>query len=272
MNPIILFRGGYERDEEKLIAEKYFPVTDSRIRIQGSHTGFDDCVVIGRYSVLPFYEELERDLRMQGARLINSNLEHQYIANMDYYEDLKEFTAETWFRLDQVPKDSGPWVLKGRTNSRKLQWATHMKAETWEDLVRIYIELSNDPLLGQQGIVIRKFLDFEIVEEGISQPFFNEWRFFVYKGEILSYGWYWSSAEKVGTLDAAGIALVLKIAKIIRDKVPFAVIDIGKLATGEWKLIELNDGQMSGLSENLPEILYQNLAKALEKETFLVGL
>jgi hypothetical protein len=44
------------------------------------------------------------------------------------------------------------------------------------------------------------------------------------------------------------------------------VLDIGELETNEWILIEMNDGQMSGLSNNNPEILYKNLKKELCKE------
>jgi len=32
---------------------------------------------------------------------------------------------------------------------------------------------------------------------------------------------------------------------------------------GDWKLIEINDGQMSGLSENNPDALYSNLCTCL---------
>jgi hypothetical protein len=36
-------------------------------------------------------------------------------------------------------------------------------------------------------------------------------------------------------------------------------MDIAKTQSGEWIVIELNDGQMSGLSENDPNVLYKNL-------------
>lgn len=37
------------------------------------------------------------------------------------------------------------------------------------------------------------------------------------------------------------------------------MIDVAQTESGDWIVIELNDGQMSGLSENNPEILYKNL-------------
>lgn len=251
--PIILFRD-INKDQEIEIAKKYFDVTPSR------SLNVADKIVIGRYSVLPLYQEVEFDLNVFNAKLINSYNQHNYVAFFDYYKDIEQFTAQTWFRLEDVPKDSGPWVVKGRTNSKKNLWKTQMFAEKWEDLVRIYLDLSIDPMLAEQGIVIRKFLDFEIVEYGLSQPFFNEWRFFFYNGNLLSYGFYWSNSEIIGTINQEGVDFAKKIAKICCSKIPFVVIDIGRLKTGEWKVVELNDGQQSGLSLNDPEILYKNLA------------
>lgn len=46
----------------------------------------------------------------------------------------------------------------------------------------------------------------------------------------------------------------------------FYVIDVAKTAENNWILIELNDGCMSGLSMNDPDILYSNLKKALEED------
>jgi hypothetical protein len=66
------------------------------------------------------------------------------------------------------------------------------------DIVRIYSDLSVDPIIGDQGIIIREFMDLEVVEEGVSQPFFNEWRFFFYEDQMLSNGFYWTCSEKMG--------------------------------------------------------------------------
>jgi hypothetical protein len=39
------------------------------------------------------------------------------------------------------------------------------------------------------------------------------------------------------------------------------VIDLAELPGGEWRVIELNDGSMSGLSGNNPVILWTNFLK-----------
>ena len=65
MTPLILFRHSIETEEEYSIARKYFDVV-------GSRTLVHDSLVIGRYSVLPFYKELEIDLLNHNSVLINS--------------------------------------------------------------------------------------------------------------------------------------------------------------------------------------------------------
>jgi hypothetical protein len=257
LRPVILFRDIF-KDGEIEIAKKYFEVTTSRVQ------NVKDKLVIGRYSVLPHFSEVQTDLQFQSAKLINNLTQHNYIAHFEYYEDIKDYTAKTWYELSQVPKDSGPWIVKGRTNSRKNLWATHMFAKDWGELVRIYSDLVIDPVIGEQGIIIRQFLDLEVVEQGVSQPFFNEWRFFFYQGQELSRGFYWVCSETKGQIDETGVKLAHKIAEMVKDYIPFVVIDIARLKNGEWKVIELNDGQMSGLSHNDPDELYSNLKKLLD--------
>ena len=77
MRPLILFREipNQGKDEIK-VACKYFDLTDSRMDIEPND------LVIGRYSVLPFYEEMERDIMLADAKLINTLSQHKYIANL----------------------------------------------------------------------------------------------------------------------------------------------------------------------------------------------
>lgn len=79
--PILLFRNYNWNKEERDVASQYFELTNSRVKL-------NDRLVIGRFSTLPFYHELQNDLNLQDSVLINSTLEHQYISNFDYYYDL----------------------------------------------------------------------------------------------------------------------------------------------------------------------------------------
>lgn len=265
MKPIILFRKSREFEDEFQTAQKYFEVVESRMNITNR-------LVIPRYSALPFYRELERDLQMQGSRMINSYMEHDYIASFDYYFDLEKYTPKSYFSLQDVPKNTNcKYVVKGRTNSRKQQWKEKMFAEDYASLVELYLELSSDPLIGNQGIVIREYEPLENFGTGLNGlDFANEWRFFFYKNTMLTYGYYWSSGEVIpdkASIDPEALKLASEIALIASQRTNFFVLDLAKTKSGKWILIEINDASMSGLSENLPDDLYSNLAKAIEEES-----
>jgi hypothetical protein len=263
-NPVILFRKSCEFEDEQRICQKYFRTVEQR-------TDCHNQLVVARYSALPFYRELEIDLQRLGCRLINTYGEHSWIANFDYYEDLAEFTPESWddysFHLCQHP---GPFVVKGRTNSRKFEWNKLMFAPTKKDAIRISAELAGDGLIGPQGVIYRKYVPLRTFEVGVNGlPFTNEWRFFFFREQCLSYGYYWSSADDVslGRLNPDAITLAQKVAKIVAEHVTFFVLDLAETEDGDWIVIEVNDGQQSGLSENDPDTLYSNLRTALIEES-----
>ena len=56
-----------------------------------------------------------------------------------------------------------------------------------------------------------------------------------------------------------GIKFVQNVANIVAHKTNFYTIDIGQKINGDWTVIELNDGQMAGLSLCSPDELYRNL-------------
>jgi hypothetical protein len=64
-------------------------------------------------------------------------------------------------------------------------------------------------------------------------------------------------------------AIIEKIQNTELSEPPtYYVIDVAKTAAGKWILIELNDGQMSGLSDNDPDVLYSNLKKSLKEDGY----
>lgn len=229
-----------------------------------------DTVVYGRYSVFPLYEDLEQDLRHFNSRLINTFDQHNWIANFDYYEDLKDFTFESWTE-NQFPysKCEGPFVVKGMTDSKKYNWDTMMYAEDRRAAIEVARRLSQDEMIGRQRIIYRKYVPLVSYEKGLNGlSFTNEWRCFFLGENLLSYGYYWSEAEDVSTpkISEEGLQFARDVAKIASQHVNFFVLDIGEKQEGGWVLVEVNDGQRSGLSMIDPDQFYRNLA--LVSETF----
>jgi len=257
LKPVILFRESPEVRDEFNVAARYFPINTYRDCCK-------DNLVIGRYSVLPYYKELQSGLFHNNSVLINSFYQHKWIANFDYYELLKNYTFETWFDLRELP--DCPMVVKGRTNSRKARWNTHMFAPNRKAAVEIALELMQDPMLGEQGIIFRRYEKLETLEIGLNdQPFVNEHRIFYLNGVRLAHGFYWSIAENKKEIDQEGLDFADEIAKLVSGYVNFFVLDVAKTETGKWKLVEVNDAQMAGLSCIDPDELYKNLHKEIFK-------
>ncbi len=276
LNPVIYTRE-FSFKEEQEVAKQYFPVYNYITEIPKSS------LVIPRYSFLPFGRDLERDIKNLGSTLINSYKEHQYVADIqNWYSDLEGETPQTWFSVEEIPyNEEGPFVVKGRTNSRKHDWATKMFAPSKILLGEIIGNLLDDPFISAQGICIRKFWPLKTYMTGLNGlPITEEYRCFVLDGELLACDFYWQNYEEelkekniyprpnTKTLQAIK-GYVKKLNSKLRNKIRFYVIDVAKPCFnnpdyGEcFCVVELNDGTMSGLSCIDPHLFYSTLKERL---------
>ncbi len=259
--PVILFRHDRYSEDEYRVASSLGRVVDSRSICKRN-------TVVGRFSTLPFYRELEEDLRHNDCELINPHNNHLWIANFDYYRDLRQFTFESWSE-DEFPRTAypGPFVVKGMTNSKKHDWDTMMFAKDRRAAIEVAGRLRNDSLIGTQRIVFRRYEPLRMFEQGLSGlRFTNEWRFFFWGISPLAWGYYWTEAEDAEKreLSPEGIDFACKVAHYAAEHCQFFVLDIGEKESGGWVLIEVNDGSMSGLSMIEPEGFYRNLFAAIK--------
>lgn len=264
MTTKLLFRASLAEEDELLIAREYFPVIDSRALAEPGD------LIIGRYSCLPYYHELEKDLRHRGAFLINSSYDHHYIADLrEWYWDFADLTPRTWFRPEDVPQDHpGSFVLKGATNSRKQLWKTHMFAKTRADIMTVYCRLLDDSLISGQGVYIREFEPFVSFGEGINGiPISEEYRFFFCGGQLIAGGFYWSEQDEEVQKKTDPTLVPAEFLQEVASRipVPFVVVDIARHQDGRWRVVELNDGQMAGTSSVDLNTLYRNLRLHIDR-------
>lgn len=262
MNPQILFRRSLAEEGEYKVVRELF----------GSNVYTDrsrcyNAIVIGRYSCLPYYEEYVADLDNRFCKPINSMQQHKWIAEHSYYDDLDEYMPKCWtddtiFLADKEQK----FIVKGKTNSRK-HWK-YMYGENRKAALQIAAELSQDLLIGSQGIIYKEYIELESFDVDITGiPVSNEWRFFYLFDKLLCYGYYWSNFPEVQpTIDPKLINFAQTIADFIHKErlANFYVLDIAKKKDGGPILIEINDGQMSGLSNCNPTKLYRNLKNEIK--------
>lgn len=261
------------RDAENLYGE--IPVLQKlgiKYREYRSEIPFSS-LVLGRYSVIPYYKELEADLANNGSRLINTYQQYRYVADLgNWYRDLEQVTPKTWFSLEEYLNDSyeGPVVLKGETNSRRDKWLTHMFANNKNEAREVYCRLLDDSLISQQKIYIRKYEKLKKLIDGVNgMPIPNEWRVFVLYGCVISRDYYWSTyLEDIKELNiepkAPPMAKIVHYMNMIGSNSNFYSMDIVQKEDGDWIVIELNEGQMSGLNGANTEQFYLNLKKIYE--------
>ena len=263
----ILFRGSLAEEYEKLSIEKHFNIIESRSLIQKGD------LIIGRYSTLPYYDELEKDIKIIGAELINSFKQHRYIADMNnWYLDFEDITPKTWFRLEEVlVNQEGSFILKGETNSKKHLWKTHMFAKDKKEITSLYCRLLDDSLISTQNIYVRQFEPMISYGDGLNGlPVSKEFRFFIFDKQVVASGFYWSDQidlfeEKLPNPTEVPKTFLDDVIYRVGDNSRFYVVDVGQKINGDWMVVELNCGTMSGLSCVNPDELYGNLKNILVK-------
>lgn len=262
-------RSSLSEENELFVSKQYFNVIEQRSLIS---TLPKDTIIIPRYSCLPYFKELEEDVNFFGCKLINSFRQHLYVADMkNYYEDLYEITPKTYFRLEDVPRTGGPFIVKGATNSKKFLWNTRCFCKNINEVVETYRALSDDSLIGQQDIYIREYVPLVKLSEGLNElPISEEYRFFVAYKKVISSAFYWAShiddLNEIPNSNCVPKEFIQKIIDLVDDKINFYVIDIARTINNEWIVIELNDGQQSGLSLNDPHTFYKNLKDIVEEQ------
>jgi len=89
------------------------------------------------------------------------------------------------------------------------------------------------------GICIKEYVDLKKYGENT-----NEWRVFYLNGNILSV------SRNSGQKDFAAEVPKSLVEKYRNLPSPFYTVDYGELSDGSWKILEVGDGQVSGLSDN----------------------
>ena len=268
MKPLLYYRASMMDAEERNAAEQHFQCTDLLCEMQNS------CgPVVMRYSALPFLDNIYKELVTMGLEPINSLSSMKWIMNLqNWVEALGDMTFKTWDRLEDLPQE-GPFVLKGATNSKKHYWNTHMFAQNKKEAIHVYGLLAEDCMIGEQKIYIRKFEPLVTYIEGINGiPVTKEFRLFFHKKTLLCSGFYWQNYEEdlpfIPEFDVPA-EFYEEAARRAHEAsgAVFFVMDVGQKVDGSWVVIEVNQGEMSGLSCCDPRVLYENLAEAMSLDS-----
>lgn len=225
-------------------------------------------VVFPRFNSIPFGQELEQAVYSAGSSLVNSWEQYLYVSHLfDWVKDLGDLTPSA-YRVDDIPRlPEGEYFVKGELNSDKHDWNGSAYAPNVESVNDVVQRLHNHSVIANQELVIRPFVHYRKLGTMKSgQPLINEWRVFVLGGKVMTYGFYWSkqmhlvTSGNIDMLDETKFFSAIDAALArVGSKMNFMAMDLAEKPDGTWDVIELNDGNMSGLCGVNPVELWSNI-------------
>ncbi len=225
------------------------------------------------------YAQLYDALAARGVHLVNSPAAYTHCHYLPEWYPLGEgYTPRSVRTTDAAapferimellrPFGSAPVIVKDFVKLRKHEWEEACYIPSASDqavverVVRRFAELQGEELSG--GLVFREFVEFEPmgVHPKSRMPLTMEYRAFVLDGEPISVVEYWDEAVySVG--DGPPLDQFRPVIGAIKSR--FFAMDLARRSDGEWMIVELGDGQVSGLPERTDVLaFYQSLTSCL---------
>jgi hypothetical protein len=148
-----------------------------------------------------------------------------------------------------APFGDGPVIVKDFVKSRKHEWAEACYVPSAADreavsrVVARFLELQGEEFA--EGLVFREFVEFEPVgtHPRSGMPLTEEYRVFWLDGSPIFWSPYW--AEGQYRVSEPPIERFTGVAAGVRGR--FFTMDLARRRDGGWMIVELGDGQVSGL-------------------------
>jgi len=206
-----------------------------------------------------WYAAIYAEALRKGIRLLNAPAEHLDAQEFDRaYARLQDLTPASVIitrpeECAQAVAQLGlPVFVKGAIQSRKARGWKACVAETLEELERLCAQLLDLDVRSRGRVVVRQLVKLRhhrVSAQGF--PFGREYRVFLYRQEILGFGYYWEGDDPLKPLLPHEQTVVLTMAKEAARRVgsPFLAVDIGQTESNDWIVIETGDAQFSGVSQ-----------------------
>jgi hypothetical protein len=233
----------------------------------------DAVEAIARVGAIADYPGYYKRWAKDGVRLVHSPEEYRRATELPvWYPLLKDLTPKSLCgreppSADAIGAELGwPIFLKGsrQTSHHKKSLSIIDGPETY---ARVLGEFARDRVLHWQEVVCRRYVALRRVEDTALDrvPSSFEFRTFWWRGELVGFGRYWWQGKpyEASTEEREkAIAVAREAAR--RVNVAFLVVDVAQAETGEWLVIECNDGQESGYAGISPLGLWQAIV-AIER-------
>lgn len=210
------------------------------------------------------YQRLYESLATKHIRLINDPDQYRHAHYLpENYPIIEEHTPRSvWLTgdlgIDRImaalaPFGDAPLVLKDFVKSRKHEWdvacyiPSAASRTAVERVVTRFLELQGEDLA--EGLVFREFVEFEPigVHPRSGMPITEEYRIFWLDGAPIFWAPYWDGAGYKDTRPP--IDQFTEVAAAVRSR--FFTMDVARRLDGGWMIVELGDGQASGLPREI---------------------
>lgn len=218
------------------------------------------------------YTQIYEAARKKNLHLINTPEEFQQAMEFDkFYPLLHDVTPKSTVVTDLAEVHTAaeslgfPVFVKGAVKSNKDKGWSSVVAYTEDELRDITDAIYANTRRSQGKIILREVVNLRTVADDPNGfPIGREYRAFVYKGQTLAMGFYWDEYADTYPLNGDDRSRIRELLRHVSQRVstPFISVDLGQLDNSEWIVIEIGDGQFSGLSQ-IPVLELWNKIKDL---------
>jgi ATP-grasp domain, R2K clade family 3 len=206
------------------------------------------------------YRQLYDALAKRNIRLINDPDQYRHCHYLpESYPIIERLTPRSvWITGDLginrimealAPFGDRPVMIKDFVKSRKHEWAdacfipSAPDRDAVERVVSRFLELQGDDL--NEGLVFREFVEFQPVgvHPKSGMPLTEEYRIFWLDAQPIFLSPYWEAGEYAGI--SPTLELFAETAAAVKSR--FFSMDVARRIDGVWSIVEVGDGQVSGL-------------------------
>ena len=219
------------------------------------------------------YKELYDLLVKESIYLINSPSDYERCHLLpNWYNKIKDYTTKSAWNSSNNLDDAfkllnefnGPVMVKDYVKSRKHEWddacyIDNPKSDKAKEVINNFITRQGPEFVG--GTVLREFVNLKRIgyHEKSGMPISEEYRIFVLYDEIISIIGYWGNDIK--TFKKEDMDFINWIKDHINSN--FYTIDIARKEDDQLVVIEIGDGQVSGLQGVSEDEFYDSINKII---------
>lgn len=259
-----------------LVSQTGVPIYDFNFRdffhTRSPYRPPEEIEAVARIGAPSDYTQVYSQCRAEGVSLVHSPEEHSRASQLDvWYPLIADLTPRSvCFQgrptLAQVKAQfEWPVFMKGaRQTSRHQRKLSLIENDSaFSEAMECY---AADPILHWQDVVCRQFVPLRQLPgnetDATKMPRRFEFRTFWWRGQFAGAGRYWWEGPTYDWSEnerAASLSVAEEAAR--RISVPFLVVDVAQTETGNWIVIECNDGQESGYAGVSPFGLWQKIVE-----------